>query len=183
MNRHGIPTRLAACAAALLFSVSLAAADGSAAGLTWTVPAKWSPQPARAMRVATYAIPSAVSGGEPGECGVFFFGHGQGGSAEENIARWGQQFEGGAPPVTKAETVAGLRVHRVSATGTYLSPGGPMMQSQGKKPGWRLSGAIVEAPQGLVFFKCVGPNATMAAAAPDIDALVRSLRKGATHSV
>jgi hypothetical protein len=52
-----------------------------------------------------------------------------------------------------------------------------MMQSQGKKSGWRLSGAIIEAPEGLVFFKCVGPAATMEAAQKDIDALIQSVTK------
>jgi hypothetical protein len=52
-----------------------------------------------------------------------------------------------------------------------------MMQSQGKKPGWQLSGAIVEASEGNVFFKCVGPDKTIAAAEPDIDALLKSLKK------
>jgi len=63
--------------------------------------------------------------------------------------------------------------------GTYLAPGGPMMQSQGKKPGWRLSGAIIEAPEGLVFFKCVGPSKTIEAAEKDIDALIQSVTKAA----
>ena len=53
-----------------------------------------------------------------------------------------------------------------------------MMQSQGKKPGWRLIGAIVEAPDGLVFFKCVGPAATMQKAQPqDFEELVKSIAR------
>ena len=52
-----------------------------------------------------------------------------------------------------------------------------MMQSQGKKAGWRLLGAIVEAPDGLVFFKCTGPAATMAKSEKDFQALVKSLSK------
>ncbi len=50
-----------------------------------------------------------------------------------------------------------------------------MMQSQGKKPGWRLLGAIVETPEGLVFFKCVGPDATMKKAEKEFDELVTSI--------
>jgi len=53
-----------------------------------------------------------------------------------------------------------------------------MMQSQGKKqPGFRLLGAIVEAPQGLVFFKCTGPTATIGKAQAEFDALLGSLAK------
>ena len=63
-----------------------------------------------------------------------------------------------------------MKVHTITVSGTYLAPSGPAMQSQGKKPGWMLSGAIVEAPDGLVFFKCVGPQATIQKAQADIDA-------------
>ena len=52
-----------------------------------------------------------------------------------------------------------------------------MMQSQGKKPGWRLIGAIVEAPEGLVFFKCVGPAATMQKAEKEFEKLLASLSR------
>ena len=159
-----------------------AALDGSGGGVRWVVPAGWTAQPPRQMRVATYSIP-AKPGSEPGECGVFYFGRGQGGSAEENIARWGTQFEGAPPPATSVETVNGMRVHRAQTSGTYLAPGGPKMQSQGKKPGYRLLGAIVEAPEGLVFFKCTGPAATISAAQPAFDSLVRSLKKSSVTKV
>jgi hypothetical protein len=129
------------------------------------------------MRVATYAIPAA--GGEPGECGVFFFGRGQGGSVEDNLERWRSQFEPRPDARPTSRTVNGLTVHELVLSGTYLAPGGPMMQSQGKKPGWRLLGAIVESPDGLVFFKCTGPEAVMTKAKGDFDALVKSVTKAA----
>lgn len=155
----------------------LGAADGiSSAGVRWTIPAGWSEQPARPMRVATYTVPAA-KGSEAGECGVFYFGKNQGGSADENIARWGSQFEGGAKPTAATETVAGMTVHRAQASGTYLAPSGPMMQSSGKKPGHRLLGAIVEAPEGLVFFKCTGPAATISANEKAFDGMVKSMSK------
>ncbi len=163
-----------------LFAVVLAAASNTppsaAGGLRWTVPAVWQAAAERPMRVATYAIPAA-EGQEAGECGVFFFGRGQGGSVEDNLTRWKGQFE--PPPTAKPveRSVNGLKVHEISLSGTYLAPGGPMMQSQGKKPGWRLLGAIVEAPDGLVFFKCTGPAATIAKAEKDFAALVKSLSK------
>ena len=166
--RTALPSRAARLAAVLFAgcgALLLAATGGTAGGVKWTVPATWTEQPARQMRVATYTIPAA-KGAEAGECGVFYFGKGQGGSIDENIARWGSQFEGGGSPKTSVRTA-----------GTYLAPGGPMMQSQGKKPGWQLSGAIVEASEGNVFFKCVGPEKTIAAAEPDIDALLKSLKK------
>jgi hypothetical protein len=108
---------------------------------------------------------------------VFFFGPGQGGGIEDNVARWGKQFEGAPKPATRTAQQAGLRVTRTEVAGTYLAPGGPMMQSTGKKTGWRLLGAIVEAPGGNVFFKLTGPAATVAGAQAEFDALVGSVRR------
>jgi len=164
--------------AAAVLAAASAATQGSAGGVNWSMPSSWEVAAERKMRVATYAIPPA-SGQEAGECGVFFFGRGQGGSVDDNLSRWKSQFE--PPPAAKPveRTVNGLKVHEISLSGTYLAPGGPMMQSQGKKPGWRLLGAIVEAPDGLVFFKCTGPAATMAKAEKDFQALLKSVSKAA----
>ena len=166
-------------AAVLLFLVSaslLATIEGAAGGLRWTVPERWEATAQRSMRVATYKIPATPgTGTEDGECGVFYFGKGQGGSVEENLKRWADQFEASAPPKKSVKTVNRLKVHTLEIAGTYLSPGGPMMQSQAKRLGWRLAGAIVEAPDGLVFFKCTGPAATVEKARTELDALLASL--------
>jgi hypothetical protein len=164
--------------AAVFFLLALTPIEGSAGGVRWAVPAPWSLAGARSMRVATYSIPAAGSA-EAGECGVFFFGTGQGGSVEDNFSRWAGQFEGASAPKKGVRTINGLKVHTIELNGTYLSPGGPMMQSQGKKSGWRLSGAIVEAPDGLVFFKCTGPAATVEKAAKEFEGLLKSLTKAA----
>lgn len=163
-------------ALALWAPLLLAAVEGSAGGVRWTVPARWTVAAARPMRAATYSIPAAA-GGEAGECGVFFFGKGQGGSVEDNLARWEKQFESGAPPKRSERTIHGLKVHAMDVSGTYLASGGPMMQSQAKKPGWRLKGAIVEAPDGLVFFKCVGPVATIEKAEKELEELIGSVAR------
>lgn len=179
--------RLAVAAAALAVSTTAAPATAgaphaaalrtdAAGGIEWTVPARWTSGTGSAMRVATYAVPAA-SGAGAGECAVFFFGPGQGGSVDANVERWSRQFEGTPTPHRAAATVAGLRVTRVELSGTYLAPGGPMMQSTGKRPGMRLLGAIVEAPGGNVFFKLTGPAATVAAAHAEYDSLVASIRK------
>src|SRR5262245_31755839 len=165
------PLLLVAAAAA-----AVPAAEQSAGGLRWLVPAGWTIQAPRPMRAATYQIPAAP-GAEAGECGVFFFGKGQGGTVSENLDRWTKQFEGATAPKKADRTVSGLRVHTIELSGTYLAPGGPMMQSQGKKPNWHLSGAIVEAPDGLVFFKCVGPIPTIEKAQKDFEQLIGSLTK------
>jgi len=184
--RTGVFTLLALVT--VLRAATPAASEASAGGVRWTVPAGWTTAPEKPMRVATYAIPApagqpAAAGQPPaagqdvGECGVFFFGRGQGGSVEDNLARWKTQFEPAPTAKPTVQTVHGLKVHELDLSGAYLAPSGPMMQSQGKKANWRLLGAIVEAPDGLVFFKCTGPAATMAKAEKDFQALVQSLSK------
>ena len=73
-------------------------------------------------------------------------------------------------------TVHGLRVTRVEIAGTFLAPDSEM-QSQGKRPGWKLLGAIVEGPEGAVFFKFTGPAHVIDPAAKDFDGLLASLEK------
>jgi len=170
----------AALAVSLLFLPSplpaAPASPASAGGIRWTLPARWTARAGSAMRVATYAVPAA-KGVEAGECAVFFFLPGQGGGIDDNVARWAKQFEGTPKADRTLTTVAGLRVTRVAVAGTYLAPGGPMMQSTGKRAGYRLLGAIVEASEGNVFFKLTGPAATIGAAQAGFDALVASIRK------
>jgi len=76
-----------------------------------------------------------------------------------------------------SRVVNGIKVTLVKISGTYLAPGGPMMQSQGKRENYRLVGAIAEAPEGSVFFKFTGPAATVAAAEENFNGLISSLTK------
>jgi len=176
-----MPLRATAVLAASLLFLSAAplpaapAAPASAGGIRWTLPGRWTAGTGSSMRVATYAVPAA-KGEATGECAVFFFGPGQGGGIDDNVARWAKQFEGAPRADRTTAAVAGLRVTRVEVSGTYLAPGGPAMQSTGRKSGYRLLGAIVEAPGGNVFFKLTGPAATIGAARPEFDALVASIR-------
>jgi hypothetical protein len=155
----------------------LGKASGTVAGVKWTVPARWTPQPERPMRVATYTVPAAEGDQEPAECVVSFFGSGQGGPVEMNIDRWKGQFENPAEVAKNSADVSGIPVTTVELTGTYLAPGGPMMQSTGKKENARLLGAVITAPEGMVFFKMTGPSKTVESARKEFTAMVNSLGK------
>jgi hypothetical protein len=161
---------------------TLALAD-TAGGIKWTTPPAWKAQPERPMRAATYTVPKTAGDPEDGECAVFYFGAGQGGGVEANIQRWIGQFEapGGGPAdklaKTSKGTVSGLPVTRIDLSGTYKSAGGPMMQSTGSKPGYRLLGAIVEGPQGAVFFKVTAPAKTAAAQQASFEKLLQSISR------
>jgi hypothetical protein len=73
------------------------------------------------MRAATYIVPPAA--GDPGgaECVAYYFGPGQGGSVEANVARWKGQFLGADGKVAAAKTgeksVHGLKVTTIESAG------------------------------------------------------------------
>jgi hypothetical protein len=157
--------------------VAVAHGASAVAGIHWTRPEQWGVQPPRQMRIATYSIPAAEGDDEGGECAVFYFGSGQGGDLNANIERWASQFENAGSAEQSPREVNGLKVTLVRIAGTYLAPSGPMMQSQGKKENYRLLGAIVDAPEGMVFFKLTGPKKGVAACESDFNSLVDSFSK------
>ncbi len=164
-------------AAPAMSNAGTATIAASVAGIHWTPPARWSELPPKPMRVATYSIPDPHGKSEAAECAVYFFGTGQGGGVDDNVARWSGQFEGAPKATTAAKRVNGLAVTEVHISGTYLAPGGPMMQSQGAKKDYRLLGAIVEAPEGNVFFKTTGPASVIGAAESEFESLLNSITR------
>jgi hypothetical protein len=158
-------------------SDALGSTQGTVAGVQWSVPKKWTPLADRPMRVATYSIPSTERDAEGGECAVSFFGSGQGGNVQANIERWVGQFESAGTPEQSSKTIHGIGVTTVKIAGAYLAPSGPMMMSAGKKEDYMMLGAIVEAPEGMVFFKCTGPSKTMENSRGEFEAMVESMTK------
>ncbi|MCE9671548.1 hypothetical protein LY474_27450 [Myxococcus stipitatus] len=166
----------------LVMSVAMVASAEEAGGLTWTAPAEWATQGERPMRAATYKVPPAKGDAEGAELAVFYFGQGQGGAVDANVKRWLGQFQtADGKPVdkaakTKTEKLGGLPVTTVDVKGTYTG-GGPMMGPSTPKPGYRLLGAIVEGPEGAVFFKLTGPEKTVAASEKSFRKLLESVKK------
>jgi hypothetical protein len=151
-----------------VFLLCSAALADTAGGIKWTAPTGWKSLGERPMRAATYVVPAAPGDREDGECAVFYFGPGQGGGVQANIDRWIGQFDQPDGKASKSlaktqkRTVNGLAVTTIDLTGTYTGAGGPMGPKV-TKPGYRLLGGIVEAPQGAVFFKFTGPAKTVTA--------------------
>jgi len=161
----------------------VAISPGTAGGITWTVPAGWKPGPKKPMRAATYIIDPAEGDTDSAECAVFYFGPGSAGGKQANIDRWIGQFEqpddsasADRAAVSEAE-INGLKITTIDLTGTYNAAGGPMMQVKEKKAGYRLLGAIVEGPQGLVFFKLIGSDMTVTTSEGDFLELIPSIKK------
>lgn len=147
------------------------------AGVTWNAPKRWAVEAPRSMRLATYAIPAASGDPEGASCAVYYFGPGQGGAVDANIQRWTGEFQNAADTKRSDRTVQGMKVWRVRTQGTYMSHGGSSMEAQGVKSDYALLGAIVEGPNGSVFFKLTGPVKTVNAAEKEFDGMLQSMKK------
>jgi hypothetical protein len=144
-------------------------------GVAWTVPKRWVAEMGRSMRVATYVVPGA--GAADGECAVYYFGPGQGGGIDANLDRWAGEFEGAPTPERTSRTVSGMSVTRVRLKGTYRAHAMMGGGSEEPKADHELLGAIVDGPNGSIFFKFTGPARTVDAAMRDFDAMLGSMKK------
>lgn len=156
------------------------AGSGASGNVKWTAPSRWQTGPEKPMRTATYLIPAAAGDSEGAECAVFL---NIGGGVDANIKRWIGQFEqpdgssSEAKAKQKKEAINGLPATMVDLTGTFAGGGMAMGQPSVKKPNYRLLGAIVEGPNGEVFFKMTGPAKTVAAAQSEFQAMLKSVQK------
>ena len=164
----------------ILLCLTARRAAESAAGLHWAMPVGWHSEGARPMRAATYTVPAAPGDHDNAECGVYFFGAGQGGGIEANIERWKGQFHTADGKLAVARiakrTVHDLAVTTIDTSGQYSGMGGPMGGGP-EKPGYRLLGAIVEGPGGHIFLKFTGPAKTIAANQPKFEQMLASFQK------
>lgn len=151
-------------------------------GVSWSVPEGWkSREPSSSMRVAEFDIPGEAGAGE---AIFFYFGPGQGGSAEQNVRRWVGQFTPDEDTTGVQTTAAefdydGIRVALVKASGTYtpstMMPGAPAQPPQANHA---LFGAVFEGgPAGSIFMRATGPKATMDAQDDAFESFVKSVRK------
>ncbi len=154
-------------------------AQESIAGIHFSAPVSWKKMtPTSSMRAFQYEIPSADGQSAPGELGVFYFGTGQGGDVTGNITRWKGQFTQITGEQQEEKNVQGVKVTTVSIEGTYQQSGGPMMMAIGEpQKDYALLGAIVGAPEGMVFFKLTGPKVTLDQAKPGFESFVMSIGK------
>ena len=148
--------------------------------LDWTaqIPTTWvSQQPASSMRLAQFRVPGKANS-DDAELVVFYFGQGQGGSAEANIARWESQFSSATGKPIKATTqhskVNGMPVTTAELTGSYartlgMAPPGVPLADQ------TLLAAILETPKGNLFFQLHGPKAIVAANRDAFLSMVREI--------
>jgi hypothetical protein len=173
MKKFGLV--LALC---LVSAVALAESGG---GLRWKTPDGWKTGNTEAARVAVYIVAPAGSDKSAAECGVYFFGAGQGGTVEANIDRWRGQVQGPggdtAPAAIGRRRVNGLAITTIDSSGVYWAMGGPSVSTVPPSPGYRLLGAVVAGPRGNLFVKFVGPASTIAANQKQFEQLLASFEK------
>lgn len=163
-----------------------AGSGAGASGMVWIAPTGWKEEaPSTRMRRSQFRVPRASGDAEDGECAVFYFGPGQGGTPESNASRWVDQFQqpDGSPSAGKAKvsmrTVSGNDVMFVEVRGTYAAMVMPGMAGGAPKDGYALLGAIVPGPDAPWFFKFTGPVRTVEANRAAFEALISSIRQGA----
>jgi hypothetical protein len=156
---------------------SVATAPGNQAAkvtgeLRYSVPESWQVEkPNSNMRVAQYRLPRADGDNADAELVLYYFGQGQGGSAQANIDRWLNQMQqpDGSPSREKAKietlTINGMPVTTVDVLGKYnggmASPGASPSATPVNMSNYRLRAAIIETPKGSYFVKLTGPQNTV----------------------
>jgi hypothetical protein len=143
--------------------------------LSFAVPEGWrSVTPSSPMRKAQLEI---ARGPDKAEVTFFHFGADQGGTAEDNVARWYAQFPGSEKQqITDHVQVGPVKITFAMTDGTFSSgmPGGPTQPMEN----YALCGAILESASGNVFVKMTGPSAVVKASTDAFKKMVTEAAKG-----
>ncbi len=132
--------------------------------------------PETGMRAMEVTVPKAGDDKEDSEISVFAFP--SGGGLAGNLPRWTGAF-GGADSLKaqkKVKTAAGVEADVVELEGAYkgMSKDGPMTTA---KEGFKMLGAIITIPgSGEVYFKLIGPKATIEANKAAFDKAIESFK-------
>jgi hypothetical protein len=165
-----------------LIGASLAHADAilelGKIGYTTRAPESWRVQtPSSSFRLAQFAVPGPSG---DAECVFFYFGPGQGGSVDANIARWQSQFRSadGTPVQPKVERIAvsEMPVTLVELAGSYARNIG-MGPAGAENPDQMMRVAIIEMPQGNLIIQLYGPREAVGPQRAAFDAMVRALSR------
>ena len=129
------------------------------------------------MRLAEYVVPSNAHG--TAEVVVYFFGPGQGGGIDANLARWKAQFstpDGSPVPETiLRETSGSFPITFAEYRGNYRRGVGSG-SADSVRTGQTLIAGIAETPRGTLFIQLFGSSARVAEEKPAFLQFVRGLR-------
>jgi hypothetical protein len=146
-------------------------------GLQFVVPAKWIAEPAESPARAGQWRVTALRGtaetssaADEGEVVVFSFGSGLGGTPQENIAAWKETIRDSAGhPATaevKTRVVAGFKISEWVAFGSYNDPVPIPGMPPVVRPDYGLAAAVIETPQGSLYWRLTGPEPLVTATLP-----------------
>jgi len=143
------------------------------------LPAGWvSRAPSSSMRLAEFTTPKVA--GKGAEVIAYFFGGGQGGSVEANLARWHAQFSNpnGQPVEQKllAPKPSVFKITIAEYRGTYARGIGAGSAPDAALLNHVLIAAIVETPKGTLTFQLFGPSAAVDAQRDAYIAFVSALK-------
>jgi hypothetical protein len=165
---------------ALAFVAETRAEPVKVEAFTFALPEGWkSVTPSSPMRKAQLEI---ARGPEKAEVTFFHFGAGQGGTAEDNVARWYAQFPGSEKNrITEHVQIGSVKITFAMTDGTFSSgmPGGPTTPMEG----YALCGAILESAAGNVFVKMTGPSAVVKASTEAFKKMVSEAAKSVAPQV
>jgi hypothetical protein len=174
--------RMTALAVLLLTLAAPSGIQTTGGSLAFTAPPAWTSRPAASsMRVAEFVIPRVEGDAEDAELIVYYFGAGAG-TVDANIDRWIGQIQQADGSSTKdkakrtTQSINGLAVTMVDASGTYVAEMRPGASEHFNKPGFRLRAAVVDTARGPYYIKMTGPARTMGAAEAAYTAFLGSLR-------
>jgi hypothetical protein len=144
------------------------------------VPVGWtSREPSSSMRLAEFVAGAAAPGAPGAEVVVYFFGPGQGGTVEANLARWKGQFsnpDGGSVSEGITHETSAFPLTVAEYRGTYARGVGVGSAPEAARPNHVLVAVVAETPKGTIFFQLFGPAAAVAAQRDSYLAFVRGLK-------
>jgi hypothetical protein len=154
---------LTSAAAARDTDVSLYGPSFPVGNLKFTIPYRWKIERVESpARGGQWRVPPLHGVGDAGEVVAFYFGPSVGGNAKDNIEAWiGTMFNAEGNPAAaevKHHQTGGHQISEVVIFGTYNQvvslPGVPPLT----KPNYGLLGAVIENPQGNIYWRFTGPE-------------------------
>lgn len=145
-----------------------------APGVTHAPPKSWREQQAGAARLAQWEFGKE----DPATCTVLWFGKNGAGTVEANLIRWSEQIDGKEGTRSTPKPGKGLKATMIEKSGTYVAEITPGSRQRHEKPGYRLIGCILETPDGPLYIRIVGPEATVAAERRTILAWIEGFETG-----
>jgi hypothetical protein len=139
------------------------------------VPTAWEKQqPKNQFRMLQYRVPKAE--GDPADAEFYVSKLSGGGSVEDNLKRWANQFADAKVGETGKAERDGLKIYTTEIAGTYLDRPFPASPKVTERKDYKLLGAIVETSDGTLYIRVTGPAKTIDAHKAGWENLIKNLK-------